>query len=688
MIGADVSLLYLNLRLVLSRPKPRSSSGPDSGFPLSGLPLYRFNLHSFVMSAVPSLTSLLPEKSYLVAYSVPLLLISLILAFAGAFLTLDRTRKFRPRYDALPGNYVLENDVRSFGRVKVIFDWFANLEGGLGGLMLGYAFGVHLSTFLSLLVQAASPSVSPLSPVSFIPTYLLSGLFTLVLAGRYSILALLFSSISGAFTFALGVSIIIHPNLRTRVVLVSVIVTLLSVAVGCCSFIPALRSFKHPLIRFSTSAVGAFGVTMSISLLSSTASSWSSPYSHLYLDTSPVTAPSSLEWGTPAEKGFSVLFCVLLLLGTTCDWALWKKFGECPDEKWDTYLAEYADNLPNDKNRAGSFQPLTSAWDRLFGRGESVGAKANFWRNKAVLPLAEVKMTSGLDIDIKYPQSSPGLTRTGYPHKLRRYDSNFSPTSTLTAVNDEPLSMYKSAPGLLKKGGRRSTGGKSVSTASLRGNGFQRKEVVKFRPLDTGEFSESDDDDLDYEKEMGKLKAMRRRTKDGTISRPLTPASSDKQGDGPPDYSDFESDVERGKPVVREQDIASSFPSFPTPSRTEEWTPEFLRRHRTSHSLSHSQSVPSISGAQNLPAPVPLPASPSLLVALDRIERARREVYDQSHPRLGHPGTDAVTGATATQGDTAGIREEGRGQRWEEFWQEVQVKGQYQGPESVGVGRR
>ncbi|KIK69868.1 hypothetical protein GYMLUDRAFT_34258 [Collybiopsis luxurians FD-317 M1] len=592
-------------------------------------------------------------------------------------------------------------------RLKVFLGWFTNLEGGLGGLMLGYVFGVHLSTFLSLLIPATSMSTPPLSSASFIPVYLLSGLFMLVLAGRYSLVALLSSCISGGFAFALGVSIIIHPSLRTRVVLTTVLIILVTIAAGLCLFIPALGKFKHPLIRFLSSSIGAFGVTMSISLLSSASSSWSSPYSHLYLASSPaiVTTPS-LEWGTSAEKGFSALFCVLLLLGTACDWALWKKFGECPDEKWDTYLAEYAANLPNDTNRTGTFEPFASVWDRIFGRGIE-GARGNMRGKDINFPLSDIE-ASQLDVDLKYPHYPPSPS-----HKLRRYDSGFSPTSTLTMVNDEPLPLSKSAPGLLKKGGRKSSGGKSInSTGSLRGNGFRRKEVVKFRPFEAGNLSDSDDDDgkdLDYEKEMGKLKAIKRRTTDAPRPNSRSSSTGDKDGEGLPDYSDFESDGEKDKSALKEQDIASSIPSSP---RTEQWTPGFLKRHRSSQSSTQSEhtavasnpsAVPSFpthtssSHSQSSPpvtALVPVPATPSLLNALDRVEKARHEAYvhsQPSYPATSHPGADAVTGATAGSDGMEGMegmRKEGRGQRWEDFWREIREKGQHREHEREVTGKR
>ena len=64
------------------------------------------------------------------AYGLPLLLISLVLTFAGSFLTLERTRYFSPRNDALSLPGATKKKAPRF-----------YLEGGVGGLAAGYAFG-------------------------------------------------------------------------------------------------------------------------------------------------------------------------------------------------------------------------------------------------------------------------------------------------------------------------------------------------------------------------------------------------------------------------------------------------------------------------------------------------------------------------------------------------------------------
>jgi hypothetical protein len=71
------------------------------------------------------LTQALATEAFLLLYAVLLLLLSLVLTFAGSFLTLDRTRSFAPAADVYPK----PNFFRSL------------LNGGVGGLITGFTFG-------------------------------------------------------------------------------------------------------------------------------------------------------------------------------------------------------------------------------------------------------------------------------------------------------------------------------------------------------------------------------------------------------------------------------------------------------------------------------------------------------------------------------------------------------------------
>ncbi|KAJ3785560.1 hypothetical protein GGU10DRAFT_354506 [Lentinula aff. detonsa] len=616
-----------------------------------------------------SLPALLPSSSYLIVYALPLLLASLVLTLAGTFLTLDRTRRFRSRDDMDGYGYMVMSG-KGQGRMKGMKNLVLSLlEGGVGGLLLGYAFGVHLSTFLALIIP--STTSSGLTSGAFVAIWVLSALFTTILGGRYTLAALLFAGISGGALFSLAVCIIIHPGLSTRIVFVIVGMSVLAIGILLTTFVPPLSKFKHASCRFATSSTGAFGVTMCISILTSSSASWSSPFSHLYVQ-------SSDSWSNSSEKGFSALFSVLLILGTSSDWVLWRKWGECPDEKWDMHLAEYAANLPNIADRAGRFTPARSVWEKVFGREEEGKGDA--------------EMGISLDTDIKYPVDSD------LPSKLRKSNSNNPPSFS----EDERLPVYKSSPGLLSKKGHRS---RPFSSSRPHTGGFRRKDIVKFRPLD--ELSSSDEDNendekigFNHEKELTRIRAVRRRTE----PRSMSPGVSDTENDngfGPPDYSDFEEDISNANTTIS--------PSTPQ-TDSHQWSPQFLKRHRSSmsphSSLSHTSrsseqtAVPSSSLNLDLPptqrpvvpvvtasasspiSPIPVPATPSLLTALNRVEKARREAYVRSHSSATATGSPTLSKQSDVQevkqanvGDVdEDSRSEGRGQRWDEFWREVKDK--------------
>jgi len=87
-------------------------------------------------SAQVELVALLPKTPYLLTFSLPLLLFSLVFTFTGTFLTLDRTRTFPTRgtgavYTSLP----MSSDTLKNRK----FAW--TFEGGIGGLIGGYLFG-------------------------------------------------------------------------------------------------------------------------------------------------------------------------------------------------------------------------------------------------------------------------------------------------------------------------------------------------------------------------------------------------------------------------------------------------------------------------------------------------------------------------------------------------------------------
>lgn len=118
---------------------------------------------------------------------------------------------------------------------------------------------------------------------------------------------------------SLTLCVIVHPSLKTRIILTAIIFPILTVT----TLLPFVR-FQHTALHFAMSVRGTFGVVLSIALLSHILA-WANVW-ECYCES------DNLKWGTSKERGLSAAFCFFLCVGMASDWLLRRIFGECPDE--------------------------------------------------------------------------------------------------------------------------------------------------------------------------------------------------------------------------------------------------------------------------------------------------------------------------------------------------------------------
>jgi hypothetical protein len=120
-------------------------------------------------------------------------------------------------------------------------------------------------------------------------------------------------------SIGLAVSVTIHPSLVTRIALVAVFAPTLAILTP----LPIAR-LQPILLRMSASAVGSFGLVLSIALFSRI-EPWSNVWERLWVR-------DDIRWGSAQEKGLSAGFFLFLASGIATDWWLKFKFGENPDQ--------------------------------------------------------------------------------------------------------------------------------------------------------------------------------------------------------------------------------------------------------------------------------------------------------------------------------------------------------------------
>ncbi|KAI0714087.1 hypothetical protein C8T65DRAFT_645461 [Cerioporus squamosus] len=540
-------------------------------------------------AAETTLSSLLSSSSFLLAYALPLFFLSLLLTFAGAFLTLDRTRAFAPRYDALT-----PSETTKIQHAEVLFKRIFRIEGGIGGIALGFVTGVHFTTFLALLIPNVSTSKS-LSAGAFLAVWLLSAIACSILAARWRFVTLAFAGIAGYSTFALAFAVIMHPSLLTRLILVAVF-TLIGL-VMC--LLPIART-QHVFVRLAMASVGAFGTILAIALLAHILS-WTEVWDRLWIK------DGSL-WGTTQEKGLSAAFCLFVLVGAASDWFLKKKLGENPDEKWDSYLADYAATLPNTSDRAGHFQPLQSFWGRHFGH------------NKGLDPVGkDVIFPTDAELKLPVPDS---------PLKLYKKRSLAGPHAS---PHDQPR-RFTPPQDYLRKDRRPGVKGRQ-----------RTRELIKFEPLDP--YAESDSDE-DEDLKKGVPAFVRSPTRSDSMATLADEQPARKAKNDP--LSEDEQDV--------------------TANRM-----HFLRRHSLAHKASTAAISQAGTGSSTTLTPTaftPVPATPSLIKAVERVNAAQREAFSGSTDGL----PLSVSVSTSVPATPGAAPPEPRPHNWNAFWDDVKTK--------------
>jgi hypothetical protein len=139
---------------------------------------------------------------------------------------------------------------------------------------------------------------------------------------------------------------------------------------------------------------------------------------------------------------------------------------------------------------------------------------------------------------------------------------------------------------------------------------------------------------------------------------------------GAPEYSDYEEDLASIN-VKRQEKEAST-------REDKAWSPGFLQRHassQTSSARSSSQATTAVD--PNALMPIPVPATPSLIKALDRIAIAQKDAFGKAPPRPGLPHTQS-SNVGLHEGLPTTVKQQipkpPEGPKWNEFWRDVDDK--------------
>ncbi|KAG8963666.1 hypothetical protein FRC03_002710, partial [Tulasnella sp. 419] len=327
---------------------------------------------------------------------------------------------------------------------------------------------------------------------------------------------------------------------------------------------------------------GALGIVEAIALFRNVGS-WSSPW--LALVIKPVVGTRN-----SAEKGLSAAVCIFAVAGIISDWLLKRYIGENPDKEWDAYLSKYAKGLPFDSERQGFYRPFPSMWEKLFGRKSKASQQDEiaFPSDSALLSEKAIPLPSGFKPNPTRMDST--RTMLNNPRKMPQLSDSDSDS------DDDATGPPKFRPWL---GKRNSSSNSAATTIAVRGG--NEKKRFSFNPDHKPVFLGSVDPMPSYSDE-----------EDVTASHARAFNSEDRKAPGwrPKFIRDHEEEKERMsiKSKILEDAIRSDSPD---------------QMSSSSGTLPSQTEAPLPSPQQ----PVAVPATPSLIRAVDRINQAQRDAY-------------------------------------------------------------
>ncbi|CAE6442429.1 unnamed protein product [Rhizoctonia solani] len=579
--------------------------------------------------------STLLRSPYRLIYALPLLLLSILLLFAGTFLTLDRTRSFASSSD-------VKKTAPSY-----------RLESGIGGLVIGWVLGVHSTTLISLAILNQTETAH-LSPPVFLIIWLLSAVILTLICGRWKYAALVLGGILGGICTGIILAISLHPSLLARLVLTLIATVVLTG--GALFPFPVMR---HVSLRIATSSAGAVGIINACSILGSSAtnnklSSWENVWLHLFLLHDSDSA--ELQWGTGRSKGLTAACCFLWMIGAACDWYLKRRFGEDPDEAWDSVLGSYTARFPPG---SGTFTTIKSRWDAFKEKVTSTANNSRAEKSYIYPPDSQLAPTlPKFRQDPKAPPVfKPRVPGTFHPDP---YDSD---SDSDLAEGEKTMARTSNE--------RKWTASTNYSDSTLvnadnlyrhRGVGgtFSRPPFLTASPLSS--HIEYGDKDAERSPELNLGPHRIEPSKDLCENwRPVFLKRSDSAKSAKAEIAEVES-----------RDVTSMAPLALYSSDNQCDRPVSV--HQGSGAATPLHALPE--GYSSAPGLVP--ATPSLIRALDRVSRAQKQAYSGG---LMNDGTNEFARGVLLENNgnsdpniSTGQPESREKDRWRGFWNEVQQK--------------
>jgi len=273
------------------------------------------------------------------------------------------------------------------------------LSGGVGGLLVGFLFFSYLASVINNAL-CANEGKKVLGAGAYFAVWLAPGLLGAVLGGYFFFMAKIMTGVLGATCLTVILTAMFGiQTMLVRVILLAIFSPLLTAPL----LLPRINPIQTLVLNGCTSIIGVVTFLNGVALFApplEASSNWIDLWTMLFcMNESTTKTAITGGWGTSAFKGYIAGSVLGAVIGFVFELFLHNQSGKDADSEWNEYLGTYTQRFGVGSDgyegksgldtatsmaaaaRAGLFEPAPSAWHRMVDFFDSESRKPAHYGN-------------------------------------------------------------------------------------------------------------------------------------------------------------------------------------------------------------------------------------------------------------------------------------------------------------------
>lgn len=276
------------------------------------------------------------------------------------------------------------------------------LGGGVGGVLVGFLFFSYLAAVINNAI-CVDDGKKTLAAGAYFAVWLAPGLLGAVIGGHFALLTRAMAGILGGTAF----TIILTAMFGIRTLLIrAILIAIFTVLLTAPLVQPRAKVVQMLILNACTSLIGMVTFLNGVALVAPSvepSSNWLDLWTVLFMHDDATSKDVLVDaWGTSVFKGYIAGAVLGSVFGFVFELIFHRRCGHDPESEWNQYLGTYTQHMEGgatayddpakagaqaraavlgSSSRAGMFEPAPSAWQRMVDFFDSESARPAHYGN-------------------------------------------------------------------------------------------------------------------------------------------------------------------------------------------------------------------------------------------------------------------------------------------------------------------